>query len=504
MKVQIIYLDASDDQVSARDKLGWVQAQRALLVWPRRGSVLASRLDLKLIQRMAQHKGIALGLVTHDPVVRDHALDLGIPVFDSVDELPEDRWHVARNGRPRPAATHVVSGDLVELGKRASAQRNGQSRVVGPGRWLVFVPAVAAVLGLLIVVAPSADIIVVPKTERQSLDLSLRLDADGGTDSAGHLPARRLETTLSAELRTPTTGSALAPAGLARGTIEFTNLTGEPITIPAGTGVRTSGTGTSIRFLTLEPLKLEDKEGAQASVDVQAVAPGPSGNLPPGSLDAVEGPVGLIVSANNPEPTGGGRNGPQPGVSARDAQDLEVEVRRLLLSQAEHTLGDEVRDDEVLAPDSIAISQVLKETYDHRIGEPAESLKLQLSATLSGLAYSRSDLVDLAAQNLDASLGQGMQAVPGSLGYEDLITADDIAAPPSAVRIRVWREVFPRIDTALARRIVRGLDQPTAIVALAREFQMGSLPRIRVYPAWWPRLPLLEIRIGVHTPWVTR
>lgn len=505
MKVQIIYLDASDDQVSARDKLGWVQAPRALLVWPRRGSVLVSRLDLKLILRAARHKGTALGLVTHDPVVRDQAADLGIPIFDSIDDLPEERWHVARNGKPRRPPAHAAPGDLDALRQAVLAQSQGHSNEAGFWRWPVFLAAIAAVLALLVLMAPSADVVLTPKTERQSLDLSLILDANGGAGGTeDRLPARRLETSLSAELRTPTTGFALAPSGLAQGTVEFTNLTGETITIPAGTGVRPSGEDSPVRFVTLETLTLDAEEGAQASVAVQAVAPGPSGNLPSGALDAVEGSIGLVVSATNSEPTTGGRSGPQPGVSARDAQDLELEVRRMLLSQAEHNLGDELQNDEVIAPASIAINQVLEKVFDHEIGEPAESLQLRLRATVGGLAYSRSDLVELAGQNLDAALRPGMQAVPGSLGYEELVPAGDAGSRPGSVQVRVWREVYNPLDTALASRLVRGLDQPSAIVVLARQFELGALPRIRIYPAWWPRMPFLELRIGVHSPWVTR
>jgi hypothetical protein len=505
VKVQIIYLDASDDQISARDKLAWVQAPRALLVWPRRGSVLTSPLDLKLITRAARHRGTTLGLVTHDPTVRDHAADLGIPVFDSIDDLPEERWRVARNGKPRRPPIRESPADLADLRRRVLDQAADGKHPSGLSRWIAFVLSIASVLALLVFVVPSADIVLTPKTERQSLDLSLVLDPDASAATTeGRLPARRVETTLSAELRTPTTGFALAPSGLAKGTVVFTNLTGDEITIPAGTGVRPGSDALSTRFQTLESIALEAEEGAQASVEVQAVEPGPSGNLPPGALDAVEGPIGLSISVSNPERTSGGRTGPQAGVSARDTQDLELEIRRMLLSQAEHTLGDELRNDEVLAPASITISQVLDRDFDHKVGEPAESLKLTLRAIVSGLAYSRSDLVELAEESLDTSLPPKMQAVPGSLGYEETPPTEAVGESPASIRLRAWREVCPRLDTALARKLVRGLDQSGAVAVLARQFELGALPRIHLHPTWWPRMPLLEVRIAVRWPWGAR
>lgn len=505
MKVQIIYLDPSDDQISAREKLAWIQAPRALLVWPRRGSVLASRLDLKLITRATRRRGVALGLVTHDPTVRDHAADLGIPVFDSIDELPEERWRMTGNGKPRRPPRPERDTGLAELRQLVLERADAESHPSRLGRWVAFGLSITAVVALLVFVVPSADIVLTPKTERQSMDLSLVLDPDAGaTSTEGHLPARRIEATLSAELRTPTTGSALAPTGLARGTIVFTNLTGGEITVPAGTGVRSGSDPSSARFQTLQAVTLEAEEGSTASVEIEAVDPGPSGNLPPGDLDAVEGSIGLLISATNPEHTSGGRSGPQSGVSARDMQDLEVEVRRMLLSQAEHTLGDQLRNDEVLSPASIAIVRVVEREFDHEIGQPAESLKLQLRAIVSGLVYSRSDMVGLAEEKLDAALSPEMLAVPGSLGYEESSSPVGVGSSPASIRLRVWREVYPQLDTGRARMLVRGLDPSGAVAVLARHFELGALPRIRLHPAWWPKVPLLDVRISVYWPWGTR
>jgi hypothetical protein len=505
VKVQIIHLDASDDQISAREKLAWVQASRTLLVWPKRGSVLASRLDLRLVARAAAHRGATLGLVTHDPTVRDHAADLGIPVFDSIDDLPEERWRVTRYAKPRRLARPERSPDLAELRRLVLAKARDGSDNSQLVRWIAFTLSIAAVLALLVFVVPSSDVVLTPKTQRQSLDLTLVLDPDAGaTSSEGVLPARRVETTLSAELRTPTTGFALAPSGLARGTVVFTNLTGEEITIPAGTGVRAGDGDPSVRFETLEDITLEAEEGSQTSVEVEAVDPGPSGNLAPGAIDAVEGPIGLLVSATNPERTSGGRTGPQAGVSARDMQDLEQEVRTMLISQAERTLSDELRNDEVLAPASVAISQVIERDFDHEVGQPAESLKLNLRATVSGLGYSRSDMVEVAEESLDARLSPKTEAVPGSFGYEEATPTGGVGSNPTSIRLRVWREVFTPLDKALAKKLVRGQDPSAAVTLLARQFELGALPRIRLHPGWWPRMPLLDVRIAVFWPWGTR
>jgi hypothetical protein len=100
VKIQIIYLDPQDDHASAREKLNWCQAPRAALVWPNRGRILTRRLDLVLIERHAQKRGVKIGLVTLDPTIREHALAIGIPTFDSVDDVSQESWYARRPPSP--------------------------------------------------------------------------------------------------------------------------------------------------------------------------------------------------------------------------------------------------------------------------------------------------------------------------------------------------------------------------------------------------------------------
>ena len=57
MKIQIINIEPHDDYGSIRDKLLWAKAQRAVLVWPGRGTALNRRLDLVMLKRLGQQLG---------------------------------------------------------------------------------------------------------------------------------------------------------------------------------------------------------------------------------------------------------------------------------------------------------------------------------------------------------------------------------------------------------------------------------------------------------------
>ena len=102
MKTQVLQLDPHDDIISTRDKLGWKQTGRILLVWPRKGHVLTRRLDLVLLARHTASLGAQLALITRDPQVRDNASSLGISVFDSLDTAQRSRWD-----RPRHWRRHI-------------------------------------------------------------------------------------------------------------------------------------------------------------------------------------------------------------------------------------------------------------------------------------------------------------------------------------------------------------------------------------------------------------
>ena len=99
MKVHIVHLDAHDDYVSTRDKLGWAKSPRVLIVWPKYGRILNRRLDLVLLQRYASQHNLQIGLVTHDAEVLDNAEALAIPTFDNADHITDAGWRRRARGR---------------------------------------------------------------------------------------------------------------------------------------------------------------------------------------------------------------------------------------------------------------------------------------------------------------------------------------------------------------------------------------------------------------------
>lgn len=498
MKTQLIYLDPHDDHASTRDKLGWARADRIVLIWPPHGRILTRRLDLILLMRAARAQGARLGLVTHDPDVRAHAEDHGVPVFDSPDRFPETAWAsaptpsgppptVPPSRLPRPLRPPPGWDRRGLTSRRRQLQRNA----------LALLP-VLALLSLAVTIVPAAVVELDPLTTEQTSTFEVLLDLDhSNTPSSEGLPARRWEQTFEGDLRQPTSGRVLVPSAPAEGVVVFTNLTNDEQTIPAGTGVRTAG---GERFVTLSEVVLEGPSGRQASVEVRATEDGDAGNVAAAAVDATEGSLGLLVTVTNPEPTSGGGSASRAGVSAGDVQRLKEALARQLLQEARSTLESGLAAGERIAPDSLQVVNVVMTGFEPAIGQPGESLSLHMQLEIEAVTYSESDLLVFADALLARSASSAVSSVPGTRHAEltTLLTQADQSLRYSG---NAGRRIYRAVESDEVRRWLAGRDPSDAAALLQRRIDLAKPPRILLWPAWLPRLPLLPVRIDVHWAW---
>ena len=236
MKLQLIHLDPEDDQISAREKLAWARASRAVLVWPRRGRVLTRRLDLVLLQRQAQRQAVELGLVTYDPAVLQLAQELGLPTFESPDHLPEAGWRSAQTAAPPARPTRKPVQELQRLAEQVPTPGPTLLKLSATARGVSAGLAALCALAVAGCILPSAEITLAPRRELQILPIEFILDPSLELPASGRrLPADTILVALEGERRSPATGATDLPSAAATGIAVLTNLTSEEITVPAGT-----------------------------------------------------------------------------------------------------------------------------------------------------------------------------------------------------------------------------------------------------------------------------
>ncbi len=502
LKTQILQLESHDDVISTRDKMGWGKTGRILLVWPTRGRILTRRLDLVLLQRHSTTLGAQLALVTNDRDVRYYARQLRIPVFNSLNKAQSNRWRTYRR-KPLVVWGEHVRPDLEELKEQVHPTEPSwiEKR---PARLGLFS---LSVLSFLIVVAlflPGAWITVEPRSETQEIALAISATQNNReVKLSGEVPAYLKSVIVEAKATIPTTGKVPAPEKFASGYVRFTNLTGQEVDIPLGTIVTTLATPekASIRFATSDDGGLPAESGKTLALPVRALTPGAQGNLPVGSLVAIEGPLGLKVSVTNAVATSGGMD---HYVSGPTTQNYEALYNQLSTSLADHAL-DELRLS--LAPGDMPItttvnlSQTLVKAFDpppssQGANLPADTLSLTLRQEYRVMVIAGQDLQILATQVLDARLPEGWLASGAPVITS--LSAPSIGADGTIhYRVNAKREIQAQINEDQAVQMAIGRTPPQAATSLVSAFPLVNPPRISLAPGWWPYLPFLPFRISV-------
>ena len=492
MKVQILQLDPQDDIASTRDKLAWAQAQRVVLVWPDRARLLRKRLDLVLLRRQAARQGVELGIVSRDPTVLEHAAELRIPAFRSSTRLPEETWQADCDfslrlpARPEP---------------RAAANPPARSQTRPMPAWLRVLVLTILVLVLLVAAAallPSATITVYPETLEQEETVVFTLDPQAQVPGAdGHVPARQVLLRPSGSIRVTTTGATLVPGSSASGEVTFTNLTDDLVLVPAGTGVLPAGRP-DLRFTTAADLSLPASKGASATTRVVAADPGVAGNLPAGTLNAIDGPLGLKASVDQPDPLTGGTQTSRAAVASADHAAALRMLTEQLLSEAASEIETQRKDGEALSDASLRVTNTLQSEFDRQVGEAADSVGLDLSLEVTALVYQQQDIDDAAALVLAAKLPAGSKVVPDSLAWS--LTSSATAAPES-LPARVHQQLYKPVPAVAVTRAARGRHPSDATARIAAIPGQAEPPQVEMAPSWWPVVPRLEVRVRVRTPW---
>ncbi len=496
MKTQIIQLGQNEDAVSLRDRMSWCQTQRILLVWPTQGRGLARRLDLTLLKRYAESLGSELAIVTQDASARFAAQQTGIPVFSTVSQANQQEWRMTRT----PPIDRRPSARLDELGQqRLSVRPQAPVWVKRPAiRYACLALCVLSVLALAIVILPGATVVLSPRQQSQSMQVSLTSDpaALGIDNSTLTLPAYLQTIVVEGSQVISTTGSLSIPYEHALGSLEFTNSSATEITVPSGTLVSTQGTQPS-QFITRSAADVVLAPGESILVDARALNPGSAGNLPVDSLVVLQSGLGSGLSVTNPSPMQGGTDASLPSPGVLDQQSLHQRLTTLLAQQALVDLHALLPNGDLVVTPTLSFTQVIDEKFSPSIGEPGEQLELYLKLKAQAQVISSESINRLLTPMLDRSLPAGYLPVKESITLQPLnppFVSPDGKAHWTVVATRQVRAVIPPqfvVEFVRGVRTTRALEQLSTLLPLSGQAQVSMLPK------GWPWFPILAMRINV-------
>jgi len=507
MKTQIIQLEPHDDIYSARDKMGWGQTARILLVWPTRGRVLDRRLDLIMLKRHSAELGSQLALVVRHPSVRYHAANLGIPLYNSIRKAEKDHWRPERKQRVQLPLTIKRQSTELWRKRHIPMQLEGLKEAAHPQapRWILHpITRVAAftlgVLGVLAIAAlliPSAELQLTPETRRDAINISVAANPEyQDVDLSGTVPARWDTVIVEGRGEISTSGSIPLPDHFARGNVTFTNLTDQTLPLSAGLVVTTLD-DPPVRFATTALVIITPGDEG-VSVPIEALSPGSGGNVPAESILAIEGPLGLELTAVNSTPTSGGKDRNVPAPNAEDYEQLYAQLFETLAESALQEISGNLGADDLLISQAADLIESHEETYTPVEPAPSDQLHLVLRLEFQALTVSGADLRELGRTALETNLPKSFNPKPESLQLNNLgkvmLDEDDLTAQ---WRMRAQWQIDAQLDQTQAIKLAIGLPPTEAAQRLTDELPLESPAQIAPKPAWWPRLPFLPFRISV-------
>ena len=505
-KLHIIHLEAHEDAVSARDKMGFARAPYVLLVWPEHGTVLQRKLDLLLLQRHASRMQQRLALVTNDPVVMEHAHDLSISVFPDEQSARRGRWQRPRHKVVAPPTYSEAQAAIAEhIYRQRQPLTPAAWRRRQMVRWGTFMLLVLAFgIGLLLA-APSASVTITPASKQVYETVSIVADpalTDIDIENF-RMPAAVVSFQASSHVTVGASGTERAGATRSQGLVTFTNYTDQPLLIPLGTVVSTGGT-IPVRFETLIETTLTAGPDTTVQVPIQALEAhaGGVGNIEPGAINRVEADFDDLVSVTNPNATYGGTVQERRVVTAQDHERLLVLARQQVLQNARDLLLHQLTGEQFLVPGSVSIIQERVEwtNYSAIVGDAVESVSLDLRADVQAVVVDERQAQQVAFAGLAPYVEPGLEISPEALSFArgDII---EIAADGRVTFLMIVRgNIAVAVNAEQAREHLTGLRVSEARARLERELLLdpNNPPRIETWPAFYSRMPLLSVRINVE------
>jgi hypothetical protein len=487
MKTQLIPLESHDDLISVRDRMSWAKTPRILLVWPKSERINLRPLDLKVLQRHAASLGAQLGLVTRHRNIRREAVSQGIPVFISTGEAQRSAWP---EKRIKKRDYRPPKKNLRTLKEQARAEE-GKWRELFPIRFGSFALGVLAVLAVVSLFIPRAHVKLSPEIDVQTVSLPVQAHPEVETVSiTGVVPLRQNRVVVKGDQQDLASGSMAIPETRAEGFVAFRNLTENPVRVPAGTVLISTGLP-GIRFETIGPAQIPAGINESVEVDIRAESPGSNGNVEADTIKAIEGNLGLSAVVDNPEPTSGGKDRLAQAPTEADRAQLmeallnELEIEAISQLESKWTEGDEILFD------TIEVSQILEETYDPPEGQPGRKLTLNLEVEFSVAFISGDDLRELAVNVLGTSIPADFITGEASLEFESLDNYRVTETGAISWTLRASRKLEKHIDMGEAIQLIRGRQLADAKNRLSRSLPLRSTPEVEVIPSWWPWLPLI-------------
>lgn len=218
------------------------------------------------------------------------------------------------------------------------------------------------------------------------------------------VPAKTLSTTITLEKTRTTTGTRTI-GDPAKGSVTFYNA-GSALTIPSGTVL----TGSNLNFTLDNDVSIASASGvasaATAKGNVTASGVGADYNLASNTLFSVGSYSSSDLQAKNDSDLSGGSSQQVTAVSKDDIDGLTSDLLAEITSNGKDQLKSNLSADSHLI-DSSMVATASSKQFDHKLGEQATTVKLSMTADVSGLTVLKKDMDDFARKAFSSEVPSG-------------------------------------------------------------------------------------------------
>lgn len=337
------------------------------------------------------------------------------------------------------------------------------------------------------------SITIVPKSISQSIEMVVSTKTNNVDTEKMVIPAKLLEVEVRGDQTAPATGNKLV-GDKATGTVTITNNVGTTRTLSAGT-ILTSTSG--LKFVIDETIAVASASGfppniqyGKATVKATASQIGSDYNLSAGTDFRVGTYSSLETAAKNEVAFSGGTSRQVKSVAKEDVLNLKTALTEKLKNEAKTKLSSQIEADSELITESIVISTV-SEDLNHKLDDPADSLKLSMVVKARAFVYKKTDLDEIISSKILSLTPEGYLP-QGALNK--VFNVKQIDKEGAKFLIKISTTMWPKIDNT---------DLPLRYAGKGVGFSIADLEKLvgvsSVDIEVRPKLPLFNDRLPLKS-----
>lgn len=545
----VIYIDVDDEITSIIDKVENSKEKVVALVLPKRAASLQSIVNMKLLKRSADQADKNPVLITSEAALMPLAGAAGLHVAKNLQSAPEVPHAPAGAAAPAPHAEDLPAEEVPEadpedmpkkidysdksIGALAAAHeadnaeaialddedeaapkpkgtkvpKDKKTKVPNFDRFRMMIALSALGLLALIVfiilalfVLPKATVTLTTTSEPVSANFNLTATTSAqAVDTQKHIIPAKIETTDQMNSQSVNATGQQNNGQTASGNVTFSipcsSVSGSPPTIPAGTGVTTSGLG----YLTQSSTSLTNPSFSggchfTGSTTINAVSPGSKYNIGNSTF--------AISGSGYPNVTGSGSasGGTDNIVTVLSQSDVDAVTQKMTSGSAGSDFTKQFEDKLASQGEYVFVSTLKAGSPNVNaspaVGQPASSANVTVKITYTVLTVKKADLSQAIQAAVASQIDKTKQKLSGSFLNDADISVNQTSANSATLAINENTTAVPIFDIASVKKQAEGKKAGDIQSALGGWAGVKSV-KVDLSPFWVSKAPSKASKIKV-------